>query len=213
MENTNITVEIIKIAPDVLWSTVSLVVFYYLYTLIKKDILPNMNYISAYGVDIHLLNSTMISIIEVAEKNDAWKVEVSQEDKDIVIERARKNSKLFEGVSILWFDDRPDTLINEIKMFSQLGVSIKVVKTLKEALKELEDKEYSIMISDIARENEEKNGIEALKEIAKEDKLIPTVFYIGSFDPAHGTPPYAFSITNRPDILLHYVMDILERKG
>lgn len=213
MENTNITVEFIKIAPDVLWSTVSLVVFYYLYTLIKKDILPNMNYISAYGVDIHLLNSTMISIIEVAEKNDAWKVEVSQEDKDIVIERARKNSKLFEGVSILWFDDRPDTLINEIKMFSQLGVSIKVVKTLKEALKELEDKEYSIMISDIARENEEKNGIEALKEIAKEDKLIPTVFYIGSFDPAHGTPPYAFSITNRPDILLHYVMDILERKG
>lgn len=39
----------------------------------------------------------------------------------------------------------------------------------------------------------------------------PVVFYVGEVDPKKGTPVYAFGLTNRPDELVHLILDILER--
>ena len=36
--------------------------------------------------------------------------------------------------------------------------------------------------------------------------------YIRRFDPTRGTPPLVFGITNRPDHLVHYIIDIAERE-
>jgi CheY-like chemotaxis protein len=171
-----------------------------------------MKSISAYGIEIKLLSKTMDSIIDVADKHPQWKLDISDKDKKNVIQRAQKHYKLFEGASILWFDDRSETLVNEIKMFSQLGVDVEVASTLEDVLVKMKNQNFDIVISDIDRGSDDKNGVETLKEIVKNGYDVPTIFYIGEYLSELGTPPYAFGITNRPDELLHLVIDILERK-
>ena len=213
IENQNdVIIELIKISPNILWVIFGFVVFYYIYKALVKYIFPHMKFISAYGVEIHLLKTTMNSIIKVAEKNKQWNINISEEDKNIVINRVQSHSKIFDNTSILWFDDRPETLNNEIKMFSQLGVEVKQVETLSDALQKIKNKNFDILISDIDRGTDKDNGIETLKDIVKHGYTIPSIFYIGEYSNQLGTPPYAFGITNRPDELLHLVIDILERK-
>jgi len=37
------------------------------------------------------------------------------------------------------------------------------------------------------------------KDLAVERSIVPVIFTVGRFDPALGTPPFAFGITNRVD--------------
>ena len=76
---------------------------------------------------------------------------------------------------------------------------------------------YDLVISDIAREGAADEGLRFLSAMRRPDNgrptiFRPTIFYVGLYDAAKGIPPYAFGITNSPDELLHYVMDVLERE-
>ena len=51
-----------------------------------------------------------------------------------------------------------------------------------------------------------------MNKFREDDDPTPVIFYIGIFDPKLGIPGGAFGITNRPDELLHLVLDALERK-
>jgi len=44
------------------------------------------------------------------------------------------------------------------------------------------------------------------------EKTTPVIFYVDVIDPTTGIPPLAFSMTNRPDEILHLTLDTLERK-
>ena len=209
----DILIELIQIIPDFLWVVFGTVVFYLLYNVLKRDIFPNMKSISAYGIEIKLLSKTMDSIIDVADKHPNWELHISDKDKKNAIKRAQTHHELFSDTFILWFDDRPETLVNEIKMFSQLGVDVEVASTLEDVLVKMKNQKFDIVISDIYRGDEDKNGVETLTEIVKNGYHIPTIFYIGEYLRKLGTPPYAFGITNRPDELLHLVLDVLERRA
>jgi hypothetical protein len=41
--------------------------------------------------------------------------------------------------------------------------------------------------------------------------LVPVIFTVGRFNPALGTPPFAFGITNKVDECLNLLFDALER--
>ena len=97
-------------------------------------------------------------------------------------------------------------------MFRQLKVDIDTAKSTEEAGNLLQHGKYDLIISDMARNNKVDAGIEFLQQLHKENKTIPVIFYVGTFNPEHGIPPWAFGITNRPDELLHLTLDILERK-
>ncbi|MFK7922293.1 MAG: patatin-like phospholipase family protein [Bacteroidia bacterium] len=74
---------------------------------------------------------------------------------------------------------------------------------------------YDLIISDIKRANGEISGTEFLKGMVNQlgfEKVPPMIFYITDFDPARGTPAYAFGITNSPSELIHLVADVLQRK-
>ena len=202
-------IEIIQIIPDILWIVLAFVALNYLYKLLNKHVLPYMKSLSVYGVEIELLR-TINSIIEIAEKHKEWKVDVSKKEKTNVINRVQKNYHLFHDTSILWFDDRPNTLSNEIRMFQQFGVKIDMISSLSDAISKLKTEKYTIIISDIKRESSEESGINTLKKIIDKGYTIPTIFYVGRLK-SKGTPPHAFGITNKPNELLHLVIDILER--
>jgi len=206
-------IEIIKIIPDLLWVLLALVIFIYSYRLIKKTLLPNVTNISAFGIKINMLKESIDSIYDIAQKDKMWDVSISELDKDIVLKRTNRNLNLFKNLSILWFDDRPDTLKNEIKMFRQLGGKIEITTTLEKTISMLKTNNFDLMISDIDRSNGEEDGVSTLKQLYKNKTYVPTIFYIGDVNEELGIPPHAFGLTNRPDELLHLVIDILERKN
>jgi len=206
-------IEIIKIIPDLLWVLLALVIFIYSYRLIKKTLLPNVTNISAFGIKINMLKESIDSIYDIAKKDKMWDVSISELDKNIVLKRTNRNLNLFKNLSILWFDDRPDTLKNEIKMFRQLGGKIEITTTLEKTISMLKTNNFDLMISDIDRNNGEEDGVSTLKQLYKNKTYVPTIFYIGDVNEELGIPPHAFGLTNRPDELLHLVIDILERKN
>ena len=209
--NHDLYVELIRIIPAFLWVVLGFVIFVYTYRLLKDSVLPQVKSLSAWGVTVSMMGESIQAVIEVAEKNPEWKVKVSQQDKQRVIKRVQHHARLLRGKRILWFDDRPDTLANEMAMLRQLGIHVENAEKTDTVLNLLETNHYDVMISDIARSNNQPNGIDALKAVRDAGHDIPTFFYIGSYALDRGTPPYAFGITNRPDELLHLLLDILER--
>ena len=80
---------------------------------------------------------------------------------------------------------------------------------------------YDAVISNMARPDEPAGpvedgkplpaGIVLLRQLREKGSSAPFLIYLMNFDPSKGTPAGAFAITNRPDHLLHSVMDALER--
>ena len=52
-------------------------------------------------------------------------------------------------------------------------------------------------------------ALPALQAVAPDT---PVIFYVGEVDERRGPPPGSAGITNRPDELLHLVLDVLERR-
>ncbi len=75
----------------------------------------------------------------------------------------------------------------------------------------LRQQRYDMVISDMERDGVQDEGVQFVMKIRAMNLNRPTVFYARSFDESRGIPPYTFGMTNRPDLLLHYVMDVLER--
>jgi hypothetical protein len=79
--------------------------------------------------------------------------------------------------------------------------------------------EYNLIISDIKRNNNDKEGLEfynrlrKLKENGELENLPPIIFYITNYNPELGVPPFAFGITNSPLGLTHLVADVYQRSG
>ena len=67
------------------------------------------------------------------------------------------------------------------------------------------------MISDMRRGAVEDEGIRFLRKMRDQSILVPVIFTVGRFNPALGTPPFAFGITNRVDECLNLLFDVLER--
>jgi hypothetical protein len=65
-----------------------------------------------------------------------------------------------------------------------------------------------MVISDIQRSTGP-SGLALAPAIATSRHPKPLIFYVRKLDP--GTPKFAFGITNRPDHLLHYVVDVVAR--
>jgi hypothetical protein len=63
----------------------------------------------------------------------------------------------------------------------------------------------------MSREGHSDEGERFLARVWTAGSREPVVFYIMSFDPSRGTPGDAVGITNRPDELVHPVLDGLER--
>ncbi len=70
---------------------------------------------------------------------------------------------------------------------------------------------YHVVISDLQRAGVSDEGLRMLSEMQRYRYDQPVIFYVADLDESRGTPAYALGITRRPDSLLHYVMDALER--
>ncbi|MCL4708331.1 response regulator [bacterium] len=203
--------ELIKNLPAILWFLLVFVVVLLFYKPIRHELLPNLSGFKAMGVEFSFVKNSISAAIKLAEKSEQWKVTIPDEDEKRVLDRVKRHLPLFQDVRVLWIDDNPDSLRNERKMLERLQVDIDLALNDAEAPKFLRSGKYDLILSDIARGNDSTAGLKFLQEYGKTKKRVPFIFYIGTLSPEKGVPPYAFGITNRPDELLHLMLDALER--
>ncbi len=216
-----IITELIKLIPSLLWILLITAILILFYRPIKEVLFPKLSGFKAMGVEISFLKDSIDAALnkakehdklQLAEKSPQWKVEVPPEDKQIVLKRALQHQNVLSGAQLLWVDDHPENNLNERKMFKELNIEVDIAKSTDEALQMLKHARYDLILSDMARYDDPADGLDFLKQFRKTDAKTPVIFYIGTIDPKKGVPAKAFGITNRPDELLHLVLDALERK-
>jgi CheY-like chemotaxis protein len=126
--------------------------------------------------------------------------------------RAATNAAVCRGARVLWIDDNPSWIVAEKQALQALGIHVDVAQTNQDAVQLLGQQPYDLVISDIDREGDPQAGLTFLSELRSMQHPEPVIFYVGYTDPERGTPAYAFAITDRPDELLDYVMDVLVRR-
>jgi DNA-binding NtrC family response regulator len=93
-----------------------------------------------------------------------------------------------------------------------MGIEISLATSTDGAVAMLETDPADVLISDMERYANKKAGLQLLTRIKDLSERPATIFYVGSLDKERGAPPGAFGITNRPDELIHLVLDVLERE-
>jgi CheY-like chemotaxis protein len=204
--------KLVELIPSLLWFFLVVFILILFYRPIRDNLLPKLGSFKAMGVEILFAADSIDASVELAEKNQQWKVKVFAVDKRRVLNRVKQHLNILKGAQVLWVDDYPENNINERRMFRQLETGIDIARSTQEALEILKNGRYDVVFSDMARGENAKAGLEFLEQFRKTDKTTPVIFYIGVFDPEKGTPAQAFGITNRPDELLHLALDALERK-
>lgn len=127
------------------------------------------------------------------------------------LRRAQIAAAALKGARILWIDDCPQNNAWERAVLGAFGAQITPVKTTKSALAYLGRELFDAIISDAEREGSRREGIAAIPAIFAKSSETPIVFYVAKVEPDLGTPGGSFGITNRPDELLHLLLDALER--
>jgi len=202
--------EVYAIIPSLLWFILVLgLLIFFRGNLI--DLFSRLAGFEALGVKVNCMRESIDAAVELAKKSEKWQVDVPKQDERKVIERAKRRMKLFKGTQILWVDDEPENNLNERRMFRELDCDLDCVKSTDDALKVLKGAPYDFIISDMARPESTTAGLDMVKTFHERGVHTPVILYVGEHRPELGVPAYAFGITNRPDQLLHLVLDVLER--
>jgi hypothetical protein len=205
-----IAAELIKLVPNVLLIALLAYLVVSFHGPIKRDLIPRLTGFKALGLELEFASNELNKATEDFHKrSDA---EISKEDREDVLNRARLVAPVLQKAQVLWVDDDPSGNINERKTLRALGVFVDLARSTHEAVKMLKEVKYDAVVSDMNRENNPKEG-ERFIEVMKRKKVYNwPIFYVRRYNPELGVPEGAFNITNRPDHLLHYVMDVLERE-
>jgi CheY-like chemotaxis protein len=139
-------------------------------------------------------------------------VAVSANDRSSALKRLDMVAPLLRDARILWIDDNPASTKKERTLLEKAGARIVTVRTSTDAERELRENEYVLVITDVKRENKPAEGLEFMQRMVREGIDRFTIAYVGTPQAGLPRPPYLFAITNRPDHLIHYVCDVIERQ-
>jgi CheY-like chemotaxis protein len=203
--DSDVIVEVIKIVPTLLWILFIAALVMFFRKPIQDEVLPRLGGVSAFGIELKFAREELDKAVEKQT------VVVSKEDRSMVFKRAQNITNALQGAQILWVDDNPDWILDERRILRSFGIFVDVARSTEEALSVLEQTDYNAVISDMERGENRNAGRELLAEMRVRRLYRWMIFYVGDFDESRGIPPYAFGMTNRPDHLLHYVMDVIER--
>ena len=206
-----IAIELVKLVPDLLWFGLAVGLVAAFWQPIRNDLLPNLANLKAGGVELSFVREARGRAGEVGGDSPKRPVEVPQRHKDTVLRRAKRHLNLLAGSAVLWVDDDHGNNRNELRMLRQLKLEVETVCTTAEALARLDRDHFDVVLSDMARAGDAHAGLAMLAELKGRNGVPPVIFYVGDLAPEHGVPSSAFGITNRPDELLHLILDALER--
>ena len=208
----SVVVELIGVVPDLLWFALVVCLIAALWRPLRHELLPNLAIMKAGGIELSFVREAMDRAVELAEKSPKWHIVVPQKSRERVLRRARRNASVLKGSRLLWIDDDHSNNSNERQMLRQLEVEVTTVASTDEARAALQEQTFDVILSDIARGADPAAGLAILPALREQGSDVPVIFYVGDLTPERGVPPGAFGITNRPDELLHLLLDALERR-
>jgi Response regulator receiver domain len=200
-----VQVALIQLLPAALWVAFWVVLVWIFYRPIRDEVIPRLSSFKVMGVEVGLRN--------LDEAAKAKGMTLSTEARTRVGRRAQRAADIVQGAQILWVDDHPSGNRDLVRTLTSFGMVVDVARSSNEAFDMLDRRIYDVIISDIKRDNEPEDGKAFVKKIPDVGIKTLAIFYIGSpFDPKLGVPKGVLGGTNRPDELLHLVIDALERE-
>jgi CheY-like chemotaxis protein len=211
--NSPVMVEVVKIIPSVFWLVLAFVVISIFYKPIRNQLLPLVSGLKVGGIECSFVREAIEASVALAKKQPRWQVQVSDDEARIVMNRAARNLESLQNAKILWVDDFPENNFNEIKMLHQLRTDVETSKSTDDALERMAKQNYTLVLSDLKRNGDATAGLKMLERLKIAHPELPVIFYVGEYQAEKGVPPFAFGLTNRPDELLHLVLDVVERRN
>lgn len=124
--------------------------------------------------------------------------------------RVERNRDQLTRLRVLWVDDQPENNRTERSYLRDLGVAIVVATSTHEGLSLVDREDPTVVITDIARKDDAVAGLSLASRLAATRPSLPVIGYVGTLQP--GVPPGFFGITDRPDTLIHLLLDVAERR-
>lgn len=135
---------------------------------------------------------------------------VTERSATLLEARIARNVAAVRGRRVLWVDDDPKGNRAERRFLRSAGVWVENVVTTAEALSRLRRDEYDAVITDQAREGSDTAGEELARQARDVGEHVPFVAYVRKLDD-RPTPSVFHGVTNRPDELVHLLLDLFER--
>ena len=202
---TEVMVELIKVAPTLLWVLFVAFLLAIFYKSIRHELIPRLSGFKAFGVEATFIKE---QLTEAARGEP----EVTEEALNQVTRRAQRLSDIIKDAQLLLVNDVPEEMIYVRKILRSLGTFVDIARTTDQALSMMEETKYDVVLSDMRRDGVSDEGLHFLNETIARKLHRPTIFTVGRFEPSRGVPGYAFGITNRIDESLNLVFDVLERE-
>lgn len=194
---------LLGLVPHVIWAVVALVMLRWIGIDVIRMAFARLNKIGVAGLEIEFRKG-----VEEADKARGKSASESQVER--IARRLAVSRDLVRGARILWVDDEPDNNRLEARPLEVAGASIVFARSTQEAIDAADGAHFDLAISDIVRGGDAEAGLRMLDELKARGMAVPVIFYVGRAQkPA---PPAAFGIADRPDELLHLVLDGLARQ-
>lgn len=193
---------VIGLIPHVIWAAVVITILLWIGREGLKALAGRIHKVGAAGFEIEFQDT-----IESAAA--AHQQQISLTDLGKASRRITSQQALLKGARLLWIDDRPDNNRHEIKLFEEAGARVDTRLTSAAAEAAIMHVTFDLIISDIDREGTATEGLRLANDLAQVHNSPPLIFYV-----AHArrpAPVSAFGITDRPDELVHLVLDSLGR--
>jgi hypothetical protein len=215
--------ELAKHAPSFIWGGLAFWAVY-VFRSPMTNLFQHLSALKAVGVEMSFVEHSMAQAAADANRNNQIvastvpksNVEVTRSDRERVLARAERSVEVIKGKRLLWLDDYVANNRLEREMLEAFGLKIEQVQSNEVGLAALGpgSRGYDLIISDIGRDNpDQPNGLAFLSEYRASGGRLPLIYYVSVVDVDKALPPGAFGLTNRPDELLHLVIDALERSA
>ncbi|MEJ2862950.1 hypothetical protein [Actinomycetospora flava] len=188
--------------PTLVWAGVVVAALVLLRNPLRQ-LLPRLQSVSAAGVDV----SFVAAGLDAAARQQEVPVDTGR--RESATARAADNADLLQGSRLLWLDARPAHNRAERRVFRSLGMDVTAVTTLDEAVDLATRADPDVVITNYGKSPAEGMASVADQVGAAIGDLVPVIVYSRGVA-GKPTPAHCFAQTDRPDDLLHLVIDALE---
>lgn len=199
----DITVALIGIVPSVLWALLAGALALTFYRPIKWQLLPRLKGIDLFGIEATFAEEEMEQAIA------GRRASVSEGERVAVLRRLRRASAVTQGAAVLWVDSAPADTVHERALLRHAGMSIELCRSAEDAAAFASAGGHDAVIVRLPV-GAPAAATEGLAKTGRGGKGRHLILYAPA-DAGAGAPSGAFAAAERPDQLVHYLVDVLER--
>jgi hypothetical protein len=198
----------IALLPQLIWSVVVLILVLVFRDAIRQR-LGRVRTLSFLGFSVELEPEQVKAAVKARAKLAGTALQGLDSVASSLVSRAERLQPVLRGAVAVWLDEDPLRNRTERRLLREMGVFTQVIRELDEAGRfvESEGDDVDLVISENLTQDGRKVGQILIGRLGHARP--PVILYVTNLKP--GLPEGAFGITNRPDELLHLVMDALER--